>query len=406
MVLPFSIFLRNDRPNYYVAFKNEETGEYLPAVGTKKETEAEAIKTAFQWIRDGIPRKGEAVPFKKYTLRDMAKGADINGPDADFICKKLQRRGLLKTYILSSSEQAVDFGDYFSAFWDYDRSPYVKEKLRKNHGIHRYYCREQYLTVQRNWLPIFAGRPLGSITKKDIEVFMDSLDSRERKLSAARKNIIIKAGTIPLKWAFYNEMISRDITAGLTWFHGKAAERQILTPELAAAVFRVPWKDERTWLANLLAAVTGMRAGELQGLRIQDLGRDCLYIRHSWNCRDGLKTTKNNESRTVKLPFPGVIRDLLNLATRNPHGGGMDAFIFWAALKPDKPIEERLLLDDLRGALVKTGMSKETAKVYTFHAWRHFFTAYMRPGLMKSCGGNRRGIKPYSHAGSLLGPRS
>jgi hypothetical protein len=94
-----------------------------------------------------------------------------------------------------------------------------------------------------------------------------------------------------------------------------------------------------------------------------------------------MKTTKTNEPRTVELPFHGIIRGLLNLAARNPHGADMDAFIFWAALKPDKQIEERLLLDDLRGALVETGMSEGAAKAYTFHAWRHFFTAYMRPRI-------------------------
>jgi hypothetical protein len=46
------------------------------------------------------------------------------------------------------------------------------------------------LTVQKYWLPLFKGRLLGDMTKKDIEAFMDSLDNRERKLSAARKNII------------------------------------------------------------------------------------------------------------------------------------------------------------------------------------------------------------------------
>jgi hypothetical protein len=76
-------------------------------------------------------------------------------------------------------------GDYLSTFWDYDYSPYVKEKLRKNRGIHRYYCREQYLTAQKYWLPLFKGRLLGDMTKKDIEAFMDSLDNREKKLSAA-----------------------------------------------------------------------------------------------------------------------------------------------------------------------------------------------------------------------------
>jgi integrase len=128
----------------------------------------------------------------------------------------------------------------------------------------------------------------------------------------------------------------------------------------------------------MLAAVTGLRAGEIKALRVQDMGHDCLYIRHSFNRIEGLKTTKNNEPRRVELPFPGIVKDMMNLAAQNPHGMDMDSFIFWAALKADKPIEERLLLDDLRDALVKTGMSEETAKVYTFHAWRHFFTAYMR----------------------------
>jgi len=34
-------------------------------------------------------------------------------------------------------------------------------------------------------------------------------------------------------------MIDRDVTQGIAWFSGKAAERQILTPELAAAIFKI-----------------------------------------------------------------------------------------------------------------------------------------------------------------------
>jgi len=113
--------------------------------------------------------------------------------------------------------------------------------------------------------------------------------------------------------AFHRGMIDADVSSGHTKFSGGAAERQILTPELAAVVFRVPWNDERARLANMLAMVAGMRAGEIQGLRVQDLGKDCLYVRHSWNFMDGLKTTKNNECRTVEVPFPAIIQDLLNL---------------------------------------------------------------------------------------------
>ena len=60
------------------------------------------------------------------------------------------------------------------------------------------------------------------------------------------------------------------------------------------------------------------------------------------------------------------------------HGAGMDSLVFWAELSPDKPMEAEIFLRDLRAALVKAGMGKESAKAYTFHGWRHYFTAYMR----------------------------
>jgi integrase len=374
--LPFSVFRRSGRRYYSVSFKNEATGEYLPAISTKQETETAAIQTAFLWLKDGIPRQGATVTLKKYSLRDMAREADISTADCEYICKELHRRGLVKTYTLTESPAAVSVEDFIQTFWDFETSPYIKEKLRKNHGIHRDYSRGQFLIVSGYWVPFFKGRILGDMTRADIERFMDSLEGRE--LSAARKNMIVKAGTIPLKWAYNKEMIGRDITAGITWFSGKAKERQILSPETAAAVFRVRWKDGRTRLANMLAMVTGMRAGEIKALRVQDIGKDCLYVRHSFNNRDGMKTTKNNESRTVEVPFPGLIAELIDVAKQNPHGVSMDSFVFWAALRKNKPIEERLLLTDLREALIQTGMSKESAAAYTFHGWRHYFTAYMR----------------------------
>ena len=127
----------------------------------------------------------------------------------------------------------------------------------------------------------------------------------------------------------------------------------------------------------MLAMVTGLRAGEIQSLQIHDLGQDCLYIRHSWNAKDGQKTVKNNEPRVVEVPFPGIMIDLIEMANKNLHGYSMDSFIFWAEKSSNKPMEQEIFLRDLRDALVKTGMNKETAKVYSFHGWRHFFTSYM-----------------------------
>jgi integrase len=278
--------------------------------------------------------------------------------------------------------------------------------------------------VKKYWLPFFNEKMLGEITRQNIEdfiIFIESIEERAKEeqaeidkaleeeaikekaeiasglkkpkrknaaslkrrivrfpKSAKRKNSIIQAGTVPLAWAFHKEMIDRDVTAGITWFSGTSQERQILSPEQAAAIFKVEWKDNRARLANLLAMVTGMRAGEIQGLQVKDLGKDCLYVRHSWNFQDGLKTTKNNESRTVEVPFPGLMHELIEMAKNNPHEQSMDSYVFWAEKSPDKPMEQGIFLRDFKSALIKTGMDKESMKGYTFHGWRHYFTSYMR----------------------------
>jgi len=53
-------------------------------------------------------KQGEAISFKQYSLRDMAKAAEITKDDSVFICKELQRRGLLKSYIIPESRNVLE----------------------------------------------------------------------------------------------------------------------------------------------------------------------------------------------------------------------------------------------------------------------------------------------------------
>jgi hypothetical protein len=114
--LPFSVFRRMGRRYYSVSFKNETTGEYMPAISTKQEKEADAVQTALQWLKEGIPQQGGAVPLKKYTLRDMAREADLTAADCEYICKELQRRGMIVSYVQSQSRAAVSLADFFNTF--------------------------------------------------------------------------------------------------------------------------------------------------------------------------------------------------------------------------------------------------------------------------------------------------
>jgi integrase len=91
-----------------------------------------------------------------------------------------------------------------------------------------------------------------------------------------------------------------------------------------------------------------------------------------------LKTAKTNEARAVELPFPGIIQELINLAKGNPHGAGLESFVFRADRVPGKTVEQCVLVRGLRAAPENLGMSKEAAAGYCVHGLRHTYTVYLR----------------------------
>ncbi len=376
---PFSVFKRADRPNYLVSFK-DDNGTYLPPVSTKKRTEKEAIDIAFKWLRDGIPQKKSALRVHDVSLKNVARSIQSES-EAETILDELRRLGWIKGFTMQGTQAALDCIGFMSDFWDWEKSVYIQEKLRKNHGIHKRHCKLQKQAIILHWEPFFKGRFLGEIKAKDIDDFINHMAKKE--LSAERKNVVIKAGTKPLRWAFSKGMIEKDPTRGHILFSGKSVKRKIVTPSMAAALFRVDWANKRAKLANMLAAVTGMRSGEILDLRLKHIGPDCLYVEGSWNDEDKDKTTKNNENRIVEFPFPFLVRELVEQAKQNPWGVSPDSFVFWADHNADKPMLQQSLLDAFRKNLVFIGISEQESLDYVFHGWRHFYTSYMIKKLDK-----------------------
>ncbi len=370
---PFTVFKRSNRPYYFVSYK-DANGNFLSPISTKMKTEKEAMQVAFAWLRDGIPKKDEALKVSDLSLKDVARKIKTKA-EVETLLSELGRIGWVKSFVLNDTPQAEDFISFLKNFWDWETSPYIKEKLRKCHGIHKLHCIKQRQAITLYWEQFFNGRFLGDITAADIDAFINNMG--DKTLSAERKNVIIKAGTKPLRWAFSKGMIDKDPTRGHLLFSGEERKRAILTPTAAAAAFRVTWQNERAKLANMLAAVTGMRRGEILALRFQDIGPDCLYVRGSWNSTDKLKLPKNNKTRTVQIPFPDLICGLIEQAKQNPWGVSPDSFVFWTDIKKDVPMWGLAFAEGLREALIKIGFAESEAKKYLFHGWRHFFTSYM-----------------------------
>jgi integrase len=143
---------------------------------------------------------------------------------------------------------------------------------------------------------------------------------------------------------------------GLLRFSGEGRKRGVLTPKEAALVFAAAWNDKRCFAANLLSITTGLRSGEVLALRKSDISgsENILFVEHSWNLADKLKSTKNGESRKVPL-LPEVKNMLLELINENPYQGKVEnPFIFYGMAK-DNPMCNRLLLDSFKEACREVG---------------------------------------------------
>lgn len=367
---PFILSKRKTSPYWQVRFKNPDTTsdtKYFPAKSTKETIKSKAIAKAWQMYNE--------TDVKKASTIEQLKNYDLNNEEVLDMLNILFKRGVLKSFTVSGTDTAVPLIQFLIDFWDIDKSPYIKEKIRMKKHIGLTYIEESQRNIIAYWKPYFNDKNLGDITKRDLKDFISYLDSF--KLSNSRKLKIYRSGSIAIKWAYNDEIIDRDITSGIVTFSEDSKERKILTLEVAELLFSTKWKDERSQTANLIAMLTGMRAGEILGLRKQDLGDGVIYVNHSWNRKEGLKTPKNGDARRVYFPFPVITQKLLWYVSLNPLGDNMDSFVFWAEVKPTQPMDIKKLPMALHDQLMKIGFTKEEAKQYCFHSWRHFYAAYM-----------------------------
>ena len=366
--LPFSLTVRGDSPFYYVRFRNEQTGKFMSWISTKEKNYNRALRKAWDLYNN------QSDKIDQLSYYDTLRKSDYTAEDVLHFLEDFQRKGFLTGFVLNDSSIAnTPALQWLVDFWNPDSSDYLKEKHRKGQSVHRKHRENSAAFILRHWSEIIGEKKLGELTRQDIQKQFNRLDTLP--LNGNTKNHILRAVLTPLKWAYNNELLCRDLSRGWIMYKAEYKKRSILTMEMARSVFRVEWGNNMARLASMLSMCTGMRCGEILALTADDLGENCVYVRHSYNMKDGLKSTKNGEERTVFVYFPYIMEQLRILAETNPYKNGA-GFIFWGLL-PDKPIDCNVFRKFFRRALVAAGMSQEDAKKMTFHAWRHFYTTYM-----------------------------
>jgi len=388
-------YLHQRKGVFYAELIDPATGRKLPARSTFQSIRDDALQTVHDWLRDGVPEKHTPAtrPASEYfgvsRVLDSLKQEALTSDDCQRIVDVLIKRRLLASATLAGSPGAELFTDFLTRFWNFKESPYVKEKAAHGQRIGEAHCDESCRRAKEHWLPFFAGKRLAEVNRDDLKRFSLEISSEQKNLAPNTRNRILVVGTTALRWAFLNGLTMVDPTVGIRRFSGKEKKRGILSPEEAKELFNLEWPDLRFKLANLLSATTGLRAGEVSGLRLEDINETELVIRHSWLEGYGLKAPKSGDTRRVPL-LPSIRASLLELAARNPHGNG---FVFWGATKAS-PMVPQNFSARLREMLITLAVGKSPSKVerentaaywtarnVLFHSWRHFYSARMSDSL-------------------------
>jgi len=98
-------------------------------------------------------------------------------------------------------------------------------------------------------------------------------------------NLVMKVIKKALKEAVRLEILPRDPSAGIEMLSEDTEERGILTPDEVAELFQLDWTDERSKIASILGAVSGMRLSEIVGLRIEcvNMDKNVILVNRSYS---------------------------------------------------------------------------------------------------------------------------
>jgi integrase len=271
------------------------------------------------WLKDGIPQRQAKQEDEAHRPLDALininhlfqalKQLELTTQDVLKIEKILKDRGLVDAIVKKGSKEAELLNDYLRRFGDYDKSPYIADKLSHGIKLGKTYAKCSLMRVELYWVSHFQGIKIGEITRQSLKDFSVTIAKKHSNLSPITLRQIMLVGVTALRWAFANELIPTDPTIGLTGYSTKTKKRGVLTPEEARDLFNLEWKDKRSMHINLVAMTTGLRIGEILALKVENIGEEYLTIENSFSKLDGLKSTKTDEDRVV--PIIPALRDAM-----------------------------------------------------------------------------------------------
>jgi integrase len=312
--------------------------------------------------------------YQCYDERGKRQAARSTGmtkkTEANAYCMALFRVGKLLV-----KPRVTTFAEYAAGWWDKKTCRYVQ--WRELHDPMSVATIDIYRSSLDKHLKEYFGKyRLNEISPEAIEEWFSVMVGKGLKPATVNKTY--QTLRTMLGEAVNRKLIKENPTATVKELkEEEAPERVILTAEEAAKLFPADWQSVWDSLvvfrAHQLAARTGLRIGELRGLRGIDVFDDYIFIRGQYTYHGYSDKTKTKKNRNIPITAE-IRRDLDELVSLNG-----DGYVF-SEDGGATPVTANRLNKLFGKALerIKIDGAEKKRRNLSFHSWRHFFNTMLR----------------------------
>ncbi|MGI5066983.1 tyrosine-type recombinase/integrase [Treponema putidum] len=401
----------------YVQFKDRITGKKLTAksTGTRNVLLADEIIREWYYDVDSFFNRGQREKAKN-ELEEIITASILNGQDikdvftkvmssffagassedsmmfiengSQFFIAREQKKPETpkKTSKHSEIQEVMDmldtltFKDYLFLFWDYEKSPYIKQLKNSKSEVPYKERFNRILKSINHYSYLLDDVLLKDVTKENADNFLKEIKALGKLKDSSI--IQIKSPLVQaLRFAHKNGIIDKLITGDmLTSFSAKNDEKEIFTEQELQTIFdkkKNYFENEAFLLINKLLFITGGRIGEVMALHINDLKQNLkgYYLNFDKNYNfEGkyLKCTKTK--RKDMCPISNELaEELLEFIKTNPYKN-KNGFIFYSE-KRTEPLNYDVINHNFHKTMEKLGIKR---KRLTLHSYRHTFTSLLQ----------------------------
>ncbi len=361
---PYTLFKRGTNKAWYVKFYSlDKPGEKarIKSVDTlRKELELPLERGA-----NGLPLPISKSYANAIVLKAYEKGFDI----------KPEKMPLLK--------------DYIETFWDFEKSPYIREKNTDKPGsVHQERSWQMLKAYHKHVEPLLPKNiRMHELTIAQVRKIKTDLQARGMANGSIANvlNCLKVAYTYACKQGVIKENPCNAVTVT------RAGKKRDILTQVEIMKFLKYCKDkgsqgnhvaETVYLASRLSAETGMRRGEIVALKVEQIELPdmddfaMIKVDSSIAPLSGRKDTKGKKDRLVPCSRQ-LAEELIESAQSNPW---KNDYVLWreTSAKPYDLTKLSMQFADLLCDALEIEDEERKERNIVFHSMRHSFVTYLR----------------------------